>query len=223
MFRVANLISALVLGAVTAQATPWWASWSGDDGYPETVGWNRFHSDPPPQRWLEDGNLFIDSRGGDMWEVYSQLRPGEMTLAPGETLRVHWRVLVADCPVSEDPGVGAKFDDRWTVSFSLGVGMIVSDYEPSKGTTFEPGVFHDFSFESSDARTYVLSIDGVPSLWGNFSESLFDGPGIGWGDHTSVQSLSEWTFFEGGIVPEPNGFLCMVACLGLCRWPRRSY
>jgi hypothetical protein len=224
MYRVLNVMLAMLLGAATARASPWWVSWNGD-AYPETEGWGHYATDPPAQRWLEDGKLFIDSRAD--WfinDMYSQSRPGEMTLGPQETFVAHWRVRVDDViPAgSEDAGLGVASDDQWDVLFTLGVDRISSTYEPGNWAMFTPGVFHEFWFESSDMRTYVLSMDGTPLFQGNFFESLFYGPGAGFGDVTSDRSLSEWDYVECGIIPEPSSLLCMVAALIACGRLRRS-
>ena len=62
MKHVMILMFLLAAGATLAPAEPYWVEWSGD-AFPETEGWIRGASDPPAERWLADGNLFIDSRG----------------------------------------------------------------------------------------------------------------------------------------------------------------
>lgn len=223
MYRVLNVMLAMLLGATTARASPWWVTWTGD-AYPETEGWTHTASDPPAQRWLEDGKLFIDSRAAlGMYDSYGQWRPGEMTLAPGETLHVDWALRVDETsgPWHVDPGVQISFDDQYTVVFVLGVGSIHSLYEPGNWAPFEPGVFHEFSFESSDMRTYALSVDGVPSLQGGFFESLFYSPGVGWGDTTTDRSLAEWDWVECGVVPEPSSILSVLLLSCVLRRAKR--
>jgi hypothetical protein len=221
MVRVLNIMLAMLVGAATARASPWWASWSGDSGlYPEEAGWTRYSSDPPPQRWLEDGSLFIDSRAvWGMSDIYSQLHAGEMTLGPGETVVVSWRVQVVEG--GEDAAVEVDSDDQWTVHLELGIDGVHSFYEPGNWAPFAPGVFHDFLLESSDLRTYTLAIDGVPSLWGNFFHSLFYSPGVGWGDMSTDQSLSAWQSVEAGIIPEPSAALCALIAFCGCSRVRR--
>lgn len=223
MYRVLDVMLAMLLGAVAARASPWWATW--EDGWPEEQGWTRWSSDPPAERWLEDGKLFIDSRAAwGISDIYGQLRPGEMTLGPDQTFVMHWRVMVDDViPAGHtDPGLQASSDDQWDVIFTLGMDNISSFYEPGKWAPFAPGMFHDFLFESTDMRTYSLSIDGTAAFEGTFFESLFYGPGVGWGDVTTDRSLSEWDFMECGIVPEPDALLCMLAGLCICGLLRRS-
>jgi hypothetical protein len=226
MFQIVKLISAMVLGAVTAQASPWWVSWSGDSGvYPEDAGWTRWSSDPPAGRWFQDGTLFIDSQGAlGEYEEYGQERPGQMTLAPGETFHLSWRVKVDEPtgPGQRDAGVWIWSDDQWAVTFLLGVDSVSSGYESGNWTTFAPGVFHDFTFTSADLRTFTLTIDGIPALQGSFCESLFDMPGAGWGDVTTGRGLSEWASVECGIVPEPSGLCWVLGAILICSKPRRS-
>lgn len=224
MCRVLKIMLAMLLGAAGARASPWWVSWNGD-AYPETEGWTRYASDPPAQRWLEDGKLFIDSRADwFIYEEYGQFRPGQMTLGPQETLVVHWRVKVDEIvPTgSEAPGLAVSSDDQWDVFFTLGVDRISSVYEPGKWASFAPGVFHEFSLHSSDLRTYTLWIDGTPTIQGSFFESLFYGPGVYWGDMTSHRSLAEWDWFECAVTPEPSVLLCLAAVLSVCRPFRKS-
>ncbi len=224
MFRVLNVVLLTALAAATARASPWWVTWNGD-AYPETEGWTHYASDPPAQRWLEDGKLFIDSRAD--WfisDIYSQLRPGEMTLGPNETLVISWRIKVDETiPTGgEDPAVYIGSDDQYEVSLLLSTNSISSLYEPGKWAAFSPNEFHDFTFESADMRTYQLLIDGAVAFQGTFFESLFYCPAVGWGDMTSNRSLAEWDWFESGIVPEPGAWLCMFGALCVCRSLTRS-
>jgi hypothetical protein len=70
-------------------------------------------------------------------------------------------------------------------------------------------------------RGYRLYIDGTLAIEGRFFESLFYGPGVGWGDVTSHRSLAAWDVVEYGIVPEPTAWL--VLSTGACAfWPRRE-
>ena len=218
MVRVLNVMLTMLLGAAAARASPWWGAWN--DGWPEEQGWTRYSSDPPAERWLEDGKLFIDSRADwFIYDEYGQLRPGEMTLGWQETFVAHWVVKVDDIiPTgSEVPGLAVSSDDQWDVFFTLGVDRISSVYEPGTWAPFAPGQFHELWLESSDMRTYTLSIDGTPSLEGSFFQSLFYLPGVCWGDMTSHRSLSEWDYVECGITPEPSSLLCVLAALCVCR------
>jgi len=224
MVRVLSVTFVVLLTAVTARASPWWASWSGDS-YPETGDWTHYASDPPAQRWLEDGKLFIDSRAD--WYIsdsYSQVRPGEMTLGPGETLVVSWRIKVDEViPIGgDDPAVYIGSDDQYAVSLLLGTSRIYSFYETDKSAPFSPGVLHEFTFQSNDMRTYQLLIDGAPAFQGTFFESLFYFPSVGWGDMTSNRSLAEWDWVECGITPEPAGWLCVLVALCIWRSVQRS-
>jgi hypothetical protein len=231
MLRAAKSISALLLAAGTAYASPWWATFDGSLGtYPEDQGWLHYATDPPAQRWLQDGSLFIDSRAAwGISDIYSQYHPREMTLAPGEKVVAHWTVKVdEEIPAyAEDLSLGVSSDvdsdnHHWGVSFQLATDGVHSGFEPGNWAPFEAGVFHDFCFESWDFRTYTLSIDGVPALAGNFFYAYGPGGGIGWGDNTTASSLSEWKLVECGILaaPEPGAALCVL--FGMCFFGQRG-
>ncbi len=217
-----SLITAALI-AGSAGATPWYVTWTGD-AYPETQGWTRYSTDPPAQRWLEDGKLFIDSRAAPfIYEEYGQLRPGEMTPGPNETWRMIWRVKVTEIVGSgSDPGIWVWSDDQWAVGLLLRTNRISSAYESGKWAEFTPYQFHDFVLESPEMRTYRLFIDGSLRLEGLFSESLFNMPGMGWGDVTSGRSLSEWDYVEAGMVPEPSTSLWIMLALCACGLLNRS-
>lgn len=195
-------------------------TWTGDT-YPETEGWARNSSNPPPRRWLENGKLFIDSRvPWGLWEGYGQSRPGMMTPGVGEMFVMSWTVRVDDVTLGlQDPGVIARSDDQYEVFFVLGVDGIHSAWEPGNWAPFAPGVFHDFRLESDDMRHYELYIDGAPALQGSFFESLFSTPEVGFGDASTGRSLAAWDEVGFGMVtvPEPAGGLSLLAGICLCR------
>ena len=216
-----TIVLLFAVTSVVAPAETYWVEWTGD-AFPETEGWTRFTSDPPAERWLEDGSLFIDSRAD--WfisEEYWYPRPGMMTLEEGETFVYRWRVKVDEVIVEIDPGVGLMSDDDFTVIFLLATDHVISFYEPEKYASFAPGEYHEFLFESSDMQTYSLYIDSELAFEGAFFDSLFSGAGVSWGDITTHRSLSEWDHVEFGIVPEPaSGLgLLMLCVLSL---PKRS-
>ncbi len=217
---ILTAVLALVLGAApnSARAEPWWVVW--EDGWPEEQGWTRVTSDPPPERWLADGSLFIDSRAANgMYEAYGQSRPGQMSLGQDEMFLMSWSVLVHEViGPGSDPGILISSDDQWEVSFALRTNRISSTYEPGHWAEFTPYQFHDFMFQSSDVRTYSLFIDGDLALQGNFFESLFYAPGAGWGDNATGRSLSEWARVEVGIVPTSSGSACLLLGICLFRW-----
>jgi hypothetical protein len=204
-----------------ASAETYWVEWTGD-AYPETEGWIRYSSDPPAERWLEDGRLFIDSRAD--WfinEGYAWLCPGMMTPAAGETFVMHWRVKVDEIIGYSDPGVTVWSDDQHALVLSMGMDFIESDEELTTAP-FTPHQWHEFTLESEDMLSYQLYIDGVLSLEGAFYESAFSAPGPGWGDISSHRSLAEWDYVAFGIVPEPSSGLFVLAVICAAVLLRRS-
>jgi hypothetical protein len=221
MARVIIVTLVLTLTIRTARAEPYWVEWTGD-AYPETEGWIRGSSDPPAERWLEDGKLFIDSRADwFIYEQYGQPRPGMMTTGPGETFIMHWRVKVDEIIGVVDPGIIVRSDDQHAVVFNFSASTIESFYEPGVGAPFEAGQFHEFTLESADMRAYSLSIDGEVALEGAFYKSIVPDPMVAWGDIASHRSLSEWDSVGFGIVPEPASALYLLAVCTL-RLLRRS-
>ena len=213
MKRLLTLILLFAAGANLAPAEPYWVGWTGDT-FPETEGWTRYSSDPPAERWLDDGSLFIDSRADwYMSEQYGQPRPGMMSPNPGETFVMHWRVKVHEIIGYSDPGVSVWSDDQHALVLSMGVDFIQSSEELTTAS-FAPYEWHEFTLQSEDMLTYQLYIDGAPAFDGSFYESAFSLAGAYWGDHSSHRSLAEWDYVAFGIVPEPSSGLSVlvVAC-----------
>jgi hypothetical protein len=217
MLRAVKLISALVLAAGAAQASPFWVTW--DQGWPDQQGWTEGWS-IPAQKWLDGSLLYIDSTANGGYDGYYQ-EPATLMPGAGETFQMCWRIRVDESTPTSDPGVRAEDEDHYTVDFSMDTQSIHSNYESDKWATFAPGVFHDFLVESTDMRAYRLYIDGALALEGNFSESLFPGPYVDWGDMSSGRSLADWDSVQYGIVPEPSGLACVLVCLCCARMHRR--
>jgi hypothetical protein len=195
--RLVCFILGLLLAASGASAEPYWYAYEGND-FPENEGWQRWASHPAPERWLEDGNLFVDSRGivgsVDNYTIYFDegLDP-----EPGETFVMSWRLNVHEAtPNREDPGVYVISDDLWTVTFLFDEDSLESLYEP-------------------DMRNYELYIDGDLAIEGAFFEGFFS-PYVGFGDLTSGTSLAAWDYFRFGVVPEPATIGLFLAALLAC-------
>jgi hypothetical protein len=212
MFQIVKLISAMVLGAVAAQASPFWVTW--DQGWPEGQGWSHSTSGPPAQRWLDDGLMYVDTRAQfGTYDQYGQA-PATLLPGPGETFVTEWRTLVYECAPARDVGVLVEAEDQYTVNFVMNADSIYNLYEPGQGASFAPGVFHDFMLESASMRSYVLYIDGTAALQGNFFESLFPGPLVDWGNFGGCKSLTAWDHVAYGILPEPSAAIWLL--IGLC-------
>ncbi len=212
-----SLVSISALCAFTASATaePYWYAYEGND-FPENEAWERHTTDPPVQRWLEDGSFFIDSRGivgsNDNYTIYFDegLDP-----EPGETFIMSWRLNVHEAvPNREDPGVYVISDDLWTVTFLFDEDSLQSFYEPTVDVELEPHVYHEYEMRSSDMRSYELYIDGDLAIEGVFFEGFFS-PRVGFGDITSNTSLAAWDYFRFGVIPEPGAWLMAAITLPL--------
>jgi hypothetical protein len=214
MNRVAIWIVVLMLSASAATASPYWIEWTGD-AFPETEGWIRGSSDPPAQRWLEDGSLFIDSRAD--WYIYEgygwATAPGMMTPGFDETFVMQWRIKVHEIIGYGAPGILIWSDDQHALVMVLGLDFIIDDVA-STTASFTPHEWHEFTLSSSNMLDYSLSIDGTPAMEGTFWEDMVPTPpGPRWGDIGSHRSLAEWDYVGFGIVPEPSsGILMLLAC-----------
>jgi len=211
-------IAALLVVIVpsVALAEPYWIAYEGND-YPENEGWTRYATDPPAQRWLQDGSLFLDSRAGvhtvDNYTIYFN---GGLDPEPGETFIMRWRLNVHESAPWEDPGVYIISDDLYSVEFLFAEDNLLSLYEPSVYVQFEPGVFHEYELRSTDMRTYELYLDGGLVVNGVFFEGLFT-PRVGWGDVTGGRSLAAWDYFRFGVVPEPGAAVLLLMCAAFPR------
>ncbi len=199
----------------TARGELWWTRYDAQTGlYPEETDWTRYASDPPAQRWFQDGKLFIDSRAAHgITDEYGQSRAGQMTLSPGQLFTFRFRIKVDYVDLFSDPGIDVESDDQHEVLFTLGETAIYSTYEPGKWAPFEPHAFHEFTVESSDFRSYRLYVDDHLGFEGTFFESLFNGAALFWGDMTSSSSLAEWDYVEAGVTPEPHALLAALAAV----------
>ena len=210
------LISTLCAFTASATAEPYWITYEGND-FPENEGWQRHTTEPPVQRWLEDGSFFIDSRGilasVDNYTIYFDegLDP-----EPGETFIMNWRLNVHEADPWEDPGVYVKSDDLWSLAFLFDEDTLRSFYEPNVYVELEPYVYHEFELHSTDMRSYELYVDGDLAIEGVFFEGFFS-PCVGFGDITSSGSLAAWDYFRFGVIPEPAPWLMAVILLSVSR------
>lgn len=218
MQRALVCVILLAFTSVLAQAEQYWIAYEGND-FPENEGWVRYASDPPAERWLEDGSFFIDSRADvDITDSYAiPFADGNLNPEPGEVFVMSWALLVEESHLW-DPGVSVRSDDQWAVIFLFDEGSLLSVYEPEVYVEFEPGVFHEFELRSTDMRSYELYIDGEAAIEGAFFESLFSGAHVGFGDLArGGASLAAWDYFRFGVIPEPAAWLMGVIALVVFR------
>jgi hypothetical protein len=219
MKRAALLLfttAALGLLAAPAGAEQYWIAYEGND-FPENEGWERYATDPPAQRWLEDGSFFLDSRTGvhtvDNYTIYFDA--GGLDPDAGQTFIMRWKLKVEDSHLW-DGGVYVTSDDQYEVVFMFDEGSLLSLYEPDVYAEFEPGAFHGFELRSGDMRSYELYIDGDLAIEGTFFEGLFSAC-VGFGDITGGTSLTAWDYFRFGVIPEPAAWLMGVILLPVSR------
>jgi hypothetical protein len=221
MMRLISLAASMLLATAPVWAEPYWYAYEGND-FPEDEGWVRYASDPPAERWLEDGSLFIDSRADvDITDSYGIIfADGGLNPEPAEVFLMSWALLVEESHLW-DPGISVRSDDQWDVILLFDEGSLLSVYEPDIYVEFEPGGLHEFELRSSDMRGYELFVDGDLAVEGVFFESLFSGAHAGFGDLArGGASLAAWDYFRFGVIPEPTTWLMTVMPALLLR-PRR--
>ena len=216
MMRLFALATSVLLATAPVWAEPYWYAYDADDDFPENEGWERWVSDPAPERWLEDGALFIDSRGlVGSTDDYGISFDSGVDPAPGETFIMSWRLMVEEV-THRDPGVYVHSDEAWSVAFIFDTESLSSFYEPTVYVDIEPYVYHEYEMRSSDMRSYELYIDGDLAIDGVFFQGFFP-LGVGFGDIVSSTSLASWDYFRFGVVPEPTAWLMIVITLAFLR------
>jgi hypothetical protein len=197
----------LVVGA--ARASPYWVEYEPGNGlYPEEDGWHRFFSHGGSQRSFDGGWLVMDSMASpNIEDYYSLTMTDGLDPGPAEEFVMQWRIRIDELEWYYDPGVSVYSDERWAVLFAMNLTTIESLFEPGVFATYEPQVEHAFELRSTDMQTYVLSIDGVPAIHGNFWDAVSNASTAIWGDSGGGASLARWDYFRFGVVPECDSFL----------------
>ena len=213
MMWLVGLTVGLLVAVGPARGEQYWIAYEGND-FPENEGWVRSTIATPPERWLEDGSLFIDSRADphttDNYTIYFD---AGLDPEPGETFIMRWRLNVHEATPWDDPGVYVISDDHYAVMFVFAERYVLSTHEGNVFAYFEPGMFHEFELRSGDMRSYELYIDGDLAIEGVFSESFFSAC-AGWGDVVAGSaSLAQWDYFRFGVVPEPAGAAMALAAI----------
>lgn len=213
MIRLLCILSFLPLAAIAVRADEYWIAYEADD-FPENQGWTRRIFGGGANRFLDQGNLVIDSLASpQIADFYEMERPGSIDPDPGELFVLQWRLRVDRVTRLEDPGVALFSDESWAVGLSFGEDHVVSGFELGVSIPIAPGVFHDYELRSADMRTYGFDIDGQLARAGSFVHVVTSSL-VGWGDGTQGSaSLSTWDYFRFGVVPEPGSALLLA--LGL--------
>jgi len=205
-------------GFPVATAEEYWVAYEGND-FPENEGWTRVYGDgnwPPedePDRWLEDGELVIDtSRDDQLWEYY------ELPLAdpaPGEMFVAEWRVRseILSGPY-DNTVVVARDRSPGHVAFRLERESLLIATE-DLSIPIAPGAGHEYRFESTDMDAYTLFIDGNLAHVGVFeTETLLQSFTGFSADTQGASSVSYWDYYRFGVVPEPRSVsLCALGLL----------
>ncbi len=216
----------LALGVSGTVGEQFWYTYEGYD-YPELEGpWVRYTRAGGAQRSLEDGSLVIDSMAN--WEIVDEyLIDTAFALEPGEHLQVDWRVRIDQCVGLLDAGVLVTAGADGIVFLMYGMDSVY--FEPEGGSiNFAPGLFHDYSFQSTDMETYDFYLDGQLARTGHFI-GPWSRSGICWGDVTEGDSsISTFDYVRFGIVPEPASgpalaLAGLAATLVRSRRPGRGY
>ena len=207
MIRLLCFTLTLALAVAGARADQYWITYEGND-FPENVGWTRITFNGEAIRFLDQGNLVIDSRASIMIaDFYHMDLAGTLDPDPGEMFIAQWRLLVEESTTLGDPTFEIRSDDDLAVLFTIDEDTLYSVFEPLVRVRFTPGAFHEFELRSSDMRAYGLYIDGNLALDGSFWPSVA-GSFVSWGDGVQgAASLARWDYFRFGVVPEPNSAL----------------
>jgi hypothetical protein len=181
----AVLVGGLFAGG--AHASTYWIEYDAATGlFPEEdgSGWTRHHGWPADEHWFEDGWLVLQGMTipADV-DYYEMLMNGALDpQGPEEVFVSRWKVRVDALSLGyDDPAVCISSDDNWLVVFSLSLDTVYSVCEPGVSAPFEPNVPHAFELRSTNMRTYLLLIDSVAAIAGEFWESP-EGSYVAWND-----------------------------------------
>jgi len=220
------LVCTLCALPASATAEPYWIAYEGND-FPENEGWTRVYGDghwPPqdePDRWIENGELVIDTlRDDQLWEYYERLL---LDPADGEVFVAEWRFRSELLYGTRDNGVViARQGVPGFAGFQVtanGVLVRVDDVT----LPVDPSVYHEYQFQSADMVAYDLFIDGEHAYAGMFETDTFLQGFIAFGAGTQgASSVSHWDHFRFGVVPEPaTGILILATGVNVIKRIRR--
>ena len=195
---LAAVFCVLAAGSLSP-GTPFYVGWEGNT-YPEQSGWTRNTRAGGAQRTLSDGLLFLDGTAS-LYIVDDYGRSLPSFPGPTEVFTMQWRMRVDEVEPNYDPVVCLSVPSgHGNVKFYYCEDRIKLPLEDWAWVPFQPGVFHEFLFTSTDMTTYKLYIDGQLShtgpflFYASFSE-------VYWGDAIEGgASASVWDYFRFGIV-----------------------
>jgi hypothetical protein len=214
----ASVVGLLLGAGLPARADLYWVSYDGQ-AFPEYEGWRRNWGDehgpygPGADRSVE-GRVFVleslrDDQIYDFYEIQGIHDP-----QPGEQFIAQWRLLVGAPSDPWDAGVSIARDDPPGYAAFKFAPDRVKVYTDEAELPIEPGVFHEYRFESADMEVFDLYIDGVHVHRGAFETFTLLHSFVHFGDGVQgLRSLSEWDYVAFGVVPEPRSglLLCLVA------------
>jgi hypothetical protein len=223
--RIRNALALIaVIAALSPMAlgTPYLVSYEPSTGlYPEQCGWEHTTYGGAGLRYFADGALIMDTRASTHIEDdYHIDRPGHLDPGPGELFFMSWRVRIEVLQGWADSAPGLFSDAGRCAQFNLGYDRVY-DIDANIIGTFAPGLFHSYEIRSTDMRTYALSIDQAVVYVGAFTIPLTQHSKVIWGDTCQgCASLTDWSYFRFGVVPEPAGALVGLIGLALARAAR---
>jgi hypothetical protein len=220
-----RVITTLILltFAAGAAAEQFWIEYDASCGqFPEECGWTRTTHGGGAVRSLADGVLTLDSMASPLISDYYKIeRP--ITPGPGEMFVATWRMCVAQESGFWEWLAAVKADDGYLVMLAYKTDQMWS-LDEQWYYPIAPGAFHTYRLESADLDTYSLWIDECCVHTGVFGGPFEPIPHVDFGDlgyGSNTLSLTQWSYWGFGIVPEPGAMALLLACACLgFRWER---
>ena len=210
----------IAIGLAAFLAAPAWpgqyfVGYEANGVYPEAEGWTRYATNDGATRYFQDGALVLDDAGNTtVTDAYAWYRPGQLDPGPGEVFSAQWRLCVDQSQAPFDPIIGVFSDERRAAEVGISWNSI---HIPGAGfvATFEPGIFHEYEFRSTDMLTFDLYVDGGLVFSGEFTAPALNTSFVAWGEAAvGVASRTRWDYFRFSVTPEPcTVWLALAASL----------